>query len=424
MGIAPMISRKSLYDSPANDSSRARGPWHNRSVAKIVLVVLVTTFLEIAEFTRAAKADGPNVDQEATTTLVQRATASGASDLWLPPARNVHPRRRKPKADWDLLARQTYCYSYPSSPPLQSILNPWGEQVPIFRGPLQELSRRILAACEVYRYQNVHFDGYLGSEDDGQHLFAAADGQNVAWFGDNEAKTYRTEVQSLPDTLDERCWICVDLSIFTLTLAGFPIRQALISHFLEAPELYTQDGAFPENVPLDPLFFRRVENLRTYLRYEQFYSEDRITTGQFFDPNYRPPHPFRPGDIILMGHYKDYDNKGPFEVAKHSGIVESVDARGMPVRLYNMRTSNSLIDRYDAVIGQTRLNNGHEVYFHRFSDRYPIICHGRIVQPYNPKGEMPTIETVRSSLAARIAAQKTVTNASVTQPASSAQPLP
>jgi hypothetical protein len=107
-----------------------------------------------------------------------------------------------------------------------------------------------------------------------------------------------------------------------------------------------------------------------------------------------------------MGHYKDYDNKGPFEVAKHSGITESVDARGMPVRLYNMRTSNSLIDRYDAVIAQARVNRGHEVYFHRFCDRYPIICHGRIIHLFEPKGKMPTIETVRAFMAARSAPPK------------------
>jgi len=360
-----------------------------------------------AEYWTVGRDDSP-------TTAIEKTDDTETSDLWLPPAVNVHPRRRKPKAGWDLLTRQLYCCSYPSSPPLQSVLNPWGEQASVFRGPVGELPRRLLAACEVYRYQSVHFDGYLGSEDDGQHLFAAADGQNIAWFGDNEEKTYRTEVQSLPDTLEERCWICVDYPIFILNLAGFPIRQAMMAHFLEAPDLYTSNGGFAENVPLDPLFFRRVENLRTYLRHKQFYSEDCVTTGQFFDPEYRPPKPFQPGDLVLMGHYKDYDNKGPFEVVKHSGIVESVDERGMPVRLYNMRTSNNLIDRYDAVIDQTRINKGHEVYFHRFSDRYPIVCHGRIVHPFDPKGPMPTIETVRAFLASRTREQAKATSASLT----------
>ncbi len=330
--------------------------------------------------------------------LTARTDDAATTDLWLPPAYNVHPRRKKPNPEWDLLTRQLYCYSYPSSPPLQSMLNPWGEQAPIYEGPIRDLPRRILAAAEVYRYQGVHFDGYLGSEDDGQHLFLAADGRNIAVWGDNERKTYRTVIQSLPDTLDERCWICVDLPIFALNLAGFPIRQAMMAHFLENPSLYTDNGAFPQNVPLDPLFFRRVENLRKYLRAKQMFSEDRITTGQFFDPTYRPPVPFRPGDIVLMGHYKDFDGKGPFDVAKHSGIVESVDSRGMPVRLYNMRTSNSLLDRYDAIIAQWRVNRGHRVYFHRFSDRYPIIGHGRIIHRFEPKDGMPTVEKVRAVL--------------------------
>jgi len=360
-----------------------------------VFAVLVAGFLCLTGQTGQTGPTGPT-DQTGQTSPTQ-GTSEQDADVWLPPAVNVHPRRRTPKPGWDLLTRQLYCYSYPSSPPLQSILNPWGEQAPIFTGPIGDLPRRILAACDVYRYQEVHFDGYLGSEDDGQHLFVAADGKNIAWFGDNEAKTYRTALQSLTDTLDERCWICVDLPIFALNLAGFPIRQAMMAHFLEAPDMYTK-GGFAENVPLDALFFRRVENLRTYLRHKQFYSEDRITTGQFLDPDYRPPKPFRPGDIVLMGHYKDFDGKGPLDVVKHSGIVESVDERGMPVQIYNMRTTGGLIDRYDGLITQWRINRGHKVYFHRFCDRYPIICHGRIVNPFEPNGPMPTTETVREFL--------------------------
>jgi hypothetical protein len=81
-----------------------------------------------------------------------------------------------------------------------------------------------------------------------------------------------------------------------------------------------------------------------------------------------------------------------------------------------MRTSNSLIDRYDVVIAQTRVNRGHEVYFHHFYDRYPIICHARIIQPFEPKGKIPTIETARAFLASRTAAQTAGTSGSVTQP--------
>jgi hypothetical protein len=386
----------------------------------VIAITLIVFGILISR--QSTQADGVGGRDSVTTKGVARATGSVAANPWLPPAVHVDPRRKKPKADWDWLTRQLYCYSYPSSPPLQSILNPWGEQPPVFTGPLGEMPRRILAAGEVYCFQAVHFDGYLGSEDDGQHLFAAADGKNIAWFGDNEAKTYKMIMQSLPDTLDERCWICVDLPVFTLTLAGFPIRQAMMAHFLEAPELYTHDGLSPQNVPLDALFFRRVENLRTYLRHKQFYSEDRIGIEQFLDPNYRPPQPFRPGDVVLMGHYMDFDNKGPFDAAKHSGIVESVDERGMPARLYNMRTSGSLIDRYDTVIDQTRINNGHEVYFRHFYDRYPIICHGRIVNPFQPKDGMPTVEKVREFLAKREAAQTGSTTATTTTATSLHEP--
>lgn len=384
-----------------NPGSKKRGQFACVAAAAIIFAVVLFPRINTADDWEHFKRATQSYDATENGNLYLQITDEATTNLWLPPARNVHPRRRKPRPDWPLLYRQLYCYSYPASPPLQSILNPWGEQVPIFRGPIEQLPRRILAACEVYRYQNVHFDGYLGSEDDGRHLFAAADGKNIAWFGDNITKTYRMVPQSLTDTLDERCWICVDLPIFVLNLAGFPIRQAMIAHFLEAPEIYTENGRFPDNVPIDVFFFRRVENLRRYFRYKQFYSQDCVTIEQYFDKDYRPPEPFRPGDVIFMGHYKSKDDKGPFEAAKHSGIVETVDERGMPVRIYNMRTSNRLTDRYDGIIEQTRIIKGRPVYFRRFCDRYSIIGHGRIVRPFEYPDRMPTIDMVRAFLAKR-----------------------
>ena len=323
-------------------------------------------------------------EPQATTATVAGATRS--------------PKRKGPKTDWPALDRELYAYSYPSSPSLQSDFNPWGERPPAFTGPLDELNSRILAAAEVYRYQGVHFDGYTGSEDDGQHIYTAADGKPIAWFGDNERKVYKQVVQSVPDSLDERAWICVDLPVFALNLAGFPIREAMVAHFLEDPGAYLDSarGGFDRNFPGDHYFFRRVDNVRLYFKERQWYSHDTITIDQYFDPRYRPPQPYQPGDIIFMGHYGDRDAKGPFGAAKHSGIVKTVDARGMPIELYNMRTTNKLFDKYSTVIDQWREIKGQKVYFKRFGDRYSIIGHGRIIHPFEWKGQgTPTLDMAR-----------------------------
>jgi hypothetical protein len=312
------------------------------------------------------------------------------------PSAFLNSKRKRAKADWSPLLKELYYVSYPSSKSLRSIENPWGERSGAYPGPMDDMSTRLLAAAEVYRYQGVHFDGYLGSEDDGQHLYTAADGKAVAWFGDNEAKTYRAEYQSMPDTLDERCWICVDLPVFSMNLAGFPIRHAMVGHFMEDTDLYLEEGRFPHNYPGDNWFFRRVDNVRLYFRRKQWYSHDTITVAQYFDRSYRPPAPFQPGDIIFMGHYGDRDAKGPFGAAKHSGIVATVDERGMPVTLYNMRTSNQLIDKYTTFIDQWREIKGEKAYFRRFCDRYSIVGHGRIVNRYEPPAEgQPSVEMAR-----------------------------
>lgn len=370
------------------------------ALSALILAMRPSTADDWLHFKQATQ----NLDGESTPVAVNGSASisTPTQDLWLPPAVNVSPRRRAPQADWDRLHRQLYCYSYPASPTLQGVLNPWGEQAPAFDGAMSDLPERILAACEVYRYQNVHFDGYLESTDDGEHLYLAADGLNVAVFGDNVNKRYRRVLQTMNDTLDERCWICVDLPIFALNLAGFPIRQAMVAHFLEDPELYTENWAFPDNVPTDQFFFRRVENLKKYMKAKQFYSEDTIDHARYYDPNYEPADAFRPGDVIFMGHYKAYDAKKPFEAAKHSGIVATVNSRGMPVHLYNMRTSNHLIDAYDGLVTQTRMIKGLPTYFHRFCDRYSIIGHGRIVRPAEwPDQQPPTIQMVNAFLEKR-----------------------
>ena len=48
----------------------------------------------------------------------------------------------------------------------------------------------------------------------------------------------------------------------------------------------------------------------------------------------------------------------------------------------NLRVSKNLRDYYDGVMKQTRVINGEDVLFERFSDRYSLIGFARIVNPY------------------------------------------
>ncbi len=273
--------------------------------------------------------------------------------------------------------------SIPSDPANSTLYNPWGERLTVINPIPDDFYRRIVAAAEVYRDQKIKFDGFVGSDEDGLHYLLAADGKDLAVYGDSQNKDFYNVKNGKVDDVGERVWVCPDYPVHVLTLAGFPLRQAIAEDWNEDRNAYTFGGSFSANAPVDHWFFRRVENLRTYLKRRQLYWDERITRDQYFDPNFRPLETFLPGDVIIMGHYRDNDGLGEWW-PKHSGIVGSIDERGLPVRIYNMRVASNLFDKYDSVINHSREINGESVFFKRFCDRYSIIGHGRIVNGFEP----------------------------------------
>jgi len=265
-----------------------------------------------------------------------------------------------------------------------SLFNPWGEDLIVHREFPSDFGQWVVAAAQVYADQKIRFDGYMGSMDDGKHYAAASDGQDGAWWGDGVHARYNKLKDGQADDTSERVWICLDLPVHAVTLAGFPLREAIADDFQNAPEIYTIGGTFSENVPTTALFFRRVRNLRTFLERKQKFADLRVEKEQYRDPNYRPAEAFAPGDIVFFGHYGDPEGTGGLWHPKHSGIVGTVDARGLPIVVYNMRVSQGLVDDYDGKINQTRVIEGHEVHFDRFADRYSLIGFGRIVAPFVP----------------------------------------
>lgn len=280
---------------------------------------------------------------------------------------------------YDELARR----SYPGSLERVSLMNPWGEDLPTTTALPANFAERILTAAAVYNDQRIRFDGYVGSSDDGRHYQAAADGKDAAWLGDSGSGSYYAVRDGIADDVRERLWICLDYPIHVLELAGFPIRRAMEADFHRAPGQYTFGGTFRQ-APTTHWFFRRIPNFRLYMKRKQFYREVRITRAQYRDPSFRPGEPLRPGDLLLFGHYGDGDGLGHW-FPKHSGIVATVDSRGLPDLVYNMRVSHKLIDAIDGRIDQTRRINGWEVYFERFLDRYSLLAVARIVHPFDPR---------------------------------------
>lgn len=269
--------------------------------------------------------------------------------------------------------------SYPPDLERVSMVNPWGEAVEILEEQPADFALRVVAAAEMYAEQGIRFDGYIGSDGDGSHYTCAADGEDGAYYAvPSEGRFVRVR-DGLADDPGERVWVCADLVLHALTMAGFPIRQALWKDHERATYTYTLGGAFMENGPETLHFFRRIRNLQLYFERNQFYSEQRITKAQYRNPAFVPEEAFRPGDVVFFGHYGDRDGLGPWH-AKHAGIVATVDGRGLPVRIYNMRVSEGLVDRYDGELDQTRTIAGERVHFERFSDRYSLIGFGRVTQ--------------------------------------------
>jgi hypothetical protein len=282
----------------------------------------------------------------------------------------------------DLSAR-----SFPSRYERVSLFNPWGEDLVVHATLPENFGDWVVAAAQVYADQGIRFDGYMGSDDDGKHYGTASDGLDNAFYGDAQNVGYREVANGEIDDLTERTWICLDLPVHALTLAGYPLRAAMTRDYHDATYTYTLGGAFSENRPVTQFFFRRVRNLRTFLERHQRYVELRITKQEYRDPDFRPESSFAPGDLVFFGHYGDPEDTGGIWHPKHSGIVGTVDARGLPDLVYNMRVSKSLVDHYDGDINQTRVIEGKDVYFERFSDRYSLIGFGRIVNAYKPRFE-------------------------------------
>jgi uncharacterized protein YijF (DUF1287 family) len=274
--------------------------------------------------------------------------------------------------------------SHPPRYNLVSFFNPWGEKVMVHEDLPDNFGRWIVAAARTYAAQGIRFDGYMGSDDDGRHYASAADGKDVAFVGDRPSRSYLEKTNGVPDDMNERVWICLDLPIHSVTLAGYPLREAMFEDFHLVPGVYTLGGGFPENTPDTLHFFRRVRNLRTFFKRKQQYVELRVTKEQYRDASFRPETPFQSGDVVFFGHYGDPEGTGGRWHPKHSGIVAKVDERGLPVTVYNMRVSRDLIDFYDGEINQTRSIEGKDVLFERFSDRYSLIGFGRIINPFQP----------------------------------------
>lgn len=280
--------------------------------------------------------------------------------------------------------------SYPPDLALVSLLNPWGERHVNDAVVPPDFERRCAAAAMTYAWQAIRFDGYFGSDDDGAHYLTAADGKDAAYYGNAVKRSYRAVRNGVADDLRERVWICLDLPVHSITMAGFPLREALVADYLEAEAVYTISGTFSDNKPTSHHFFRRVKNVQLYFQRKQFYVEHRITKEQYRDPEFQPPDRYQPGDLVFFGHYGEADGEKSWWRAQHTAIVSSVDARGLPVRIFNMRVSKGLLDEYDGNINQTRPIGDRKVFFKKFSDRYSMIGFGRIVNPFIPIPPEPT----------------------------------
>ena len=265
-----------------------------------------------------------------------------------------------------------------------SLLNPWGEDLFVRQEITDGFGAQVLAAARVYAAQGIGYDGWLGSDRDGVHYRAAVDGKDVAYIADASVLGFREERDGVVDDPGERSWVCLDLALHAISLAGFPLRDAIVDDHAGAKEAYRGAGGVVIDRPGTSFFFRRVGNLHTYFKRRQHYVALRTTPAQIDDPDYRPVEPVRPGDLLFLGHHGDPPEKGGPWVPQHVAIAASVDARGLPVDVYNIRPSGGFRETYTGEIRQMRYLEGQGKHFARYCDRYSLVALGRVVHAHRP----------------------------------------
>jgi hypothetical protein len=265
-------------------------------------------------------------------------------------------------------------------------MNPWGEQMVYKDSEPDQWSSRLLLACEMYHRQQIRFDGYIGSTGDGVRYMAAIDRMDGTWIPDLQKGEWEIFHNGIVDDLTERLWMSADFPVHALSLAGFPIRWAMKAHLQELQGEGTT-GRYPKASDPDNMsLYRQVGNLQYYFEKKQFYSRDLIGRERVLDRNYRPPNPFEPGDLLFLGVYDGQNNAG-FDRVRHCAIVVTLDQRGLPDEIYNMRVPRLMHERLCSQINLVREIEGQQVRFQHFYDRYAIIGHGRVTNWFTAPAE-------------------------------------
>lgn len=268
--------------------------------------------------------------------------------------------------------------SYPPRYQLRNVMNPWGEQLVCKDELPPGWANRLLLACECYYRQKIRFDAYPGSTGDGSHYLAAIDRSDMSYIPNIEADKWDAYTNKITDDLTERLWLAGDFPIHALSLAGFPIRWAMKAHFEEL-QAQGKTGDYPKDSDTSRMtFYRQINNLHTYFKEKQWYYRDLLGKERYHDDSYRPRQPFQPGDLVFFGRYGPDSSTGIFDYVRLCAIVITVDDRGLPDELYDMRMPELMRESYKGEIDMVVEVNGEQAVFNRFCDRYPIIAHARI----------------------------------------------
>lgn len=267
-----------------------------------------------------------------------------------------------------------------------SLLNPWGEELFAREAIPADFGEIVLLAAQVYEEQGIRYDGWLGSDRDGVHYRDAVDGKDLAHIADASRLGFREVSDGVVDDPGERSWVCLDLALHAISLAGFPLREAIVADHAGAKEAYRGSGGVVIDRPGTSFFFRRIGNLHTYFRRRQHYVELRVERDQMDDPDFRPAEPLRPGDLLFLGHHGDPPGKGGPWRPQHLALVASVDERGLPRDIYNLRPSGAFRESYTGEIRQLRYLEGQGKRFRRYCDRYSLVGLGSVVHPLRSEG--------------------------------------